>query len=116
MLNLDYKMYRIRETKETKGDLRKLVAYMVYSLRNVQAARNFLDQYEKQIHGLTTFPLGYRSTELRYQGQQIRIKPFSSYNIFYVVDTRGYQVTILRVLKNRQNWKIKIHNEDEYSF
>jgi len=96
--------------------LEQLAAYMVYSLRNVQAARSFLDQYEKQIQSLIAFPLGYRSTDLRYQGHQIRIKPFSSYNIFYVVDTRRCQVTILRVLKNRQNWKIIIHNEDEYRF
>ena len=84
-------MYKIRETKETKQDLRKLVAHMLYSLMNGQAASNFLNQYEKQLQNLT-------------------------YNIFFVVDEKTHQITILRVLKDRQNWKNMLHNEDEYSF
>lgn len=84
-------MYRLRTTKEVGNDVDNLVAYMIYSLKNGQAASNFLDQYEKQIQNLTTFPFGY-------------------------VDTKNCQITILRVLKDRQNWKTVLHNEDEYSF
>ena len=59
----------------------------------------------KQAKSLTIFPLGYRGIRLGYQGYEIRIKPFSTYNIFYVVDNKSNQITILRVLKDRQNWK-----------
>lgn len=109
-------MYKIRETKETKQDLRKLVAHMLYSLMNGQAASNFLNQYEKQLQNLIIFPFGYRRIGIKYQGYEIRMKPFLTYNIFFVVDEKTHQITILRVLKDRQNWKNMLHNEDEYSF
>ena len=109
-------MYRVRETKETKWDLRNLAVYMIYSLKNGQAARNFLAQYEKQIQNLLTFPFGYRGIGFTYQGYEIRMKPFSTYHIFFVVDSKTHEITILRVLKDRQNWKRILHNEEEYSF
>jgi plasmid stabilization system protein ParE len=109
-------MFKIKETKEAKQDLKKLAAYMIYSLKNVQAANSFLDYYSKQAKSLTIFPLGYRGIRLGYQGYEIRIKPFSTYNIFCVVDNKSNQITILRVLKDRQNWKTILHNEDRYSF
>lgn len=109
-------MYRLRTTKEVKNDVDNLVAYMIYSLKNGQAASSFLDKYEKQIQNLATFPFGYRGIGFEYQGYEIRIKPFSTYNIFFVVDAEKHQITILRVLKDRQNWKSILHNEDVYSF
>lgn len=109
-------MFEIRETREAKLDLKKLAAYMIYSLKNGQAASNFLDYYSKQTQNLATFPLGYPEIGIMYQGCMIRIKPFLTYNIFYVVDENTHQITILRVLKDRQNWKAMLHNRDEYSF
>ena len=109
-------MFKIKETKEAKQDLKKLAAYIIYSLKNVQAANSFLDYYSKQAKSLTIFPFGYRGIRLWYQGYEIRIKPFSTYNIFYAVDNKSNQITILRVLKDRQNWETILHNEDEYSF
>ena len=109
-------MYRIRETKDTKQDLKNLAFYMIYSLKNEQAASNFLDQYEKKVQNLATFPFGYRGTGFKYQGYEIRMKPFLTYNIFFVVDEKTNQITILRVLKDRQNWKHILHNKGEYRF
>ena len=109
-------MYRVMPTKEAENDVSSLVAYMVYQLKNEQAARRFLHEYDKQINSLTIFPFGYRGIGFEYQGYEIRMKPFSTYNIFFVVDALKHQITILRVLKDRQNWKAILHNEDEYSF
>jgi len=109
-------VFEVRETKEAKLDLKKLAVYMIYSLKNGQAASNFLDYYSKQTQNLSTFPFGYRKVGFDYQGYEIRIKPFSSYNIFFLVDVRKHQITILRVLKDRQNWKDILHKEKEYTF
>ena len=109
-------MYKLIQTREARGDLEDLAAYMIYSLKNEQAARSFLNQYEKQIQNLTIFPFGYREIGFKYRGYKIRMKPFSSYNIFFVVDAKTYQIIILRVLKSRQNWQTILHNEYEYSF
>lgn len=109
-------MYNLIQTKEAKNDLDNFVVYMIFSLKNVQAANNFLILYDKHRRNLATFPFGYRGIGIKYQGYEIRIKPFSSYNIFFVVDKTRNQITILRVLKDRQDWKNIIHSETGYSF
>ena len=109
-------MYKAKGTRESKRDVRGLVAYMSVSLKNYQAAQNFLKMYHKQVQNLLIFPYGYRETGISYQGHEIRIKSFSTYNIFYVINERTRQIIILRVLKNRQNWKTTLQDEDSYSF
>lgn len=109
-------MYRIRTTKEVGKDIDNLVAYMICSLKNGQAASTFLDKYDMQIRGIATFPFGYRGTGFKYQGYEIRMKPFSSYHIFFVIDAKKCQITILRILKDRQDWKTILHSENNYSF
>ena len=89
---------------------------MIFSLKNEQAAINFLKQYYKQVQNLATFPFAYRGIGIMYHGYEIRMKPFLTYNVFFVVDEKTNQITILRVLKDRQNWKNRLHNKDEYSF
>lgn len=109
-------MYKLKLTKESGNGVNSLAAYMSYSLKNRQATANFLRQYNNQVQNLTVFPFGYRGIGIMYKGYEIRIKPFLTYNIFFVVDKKTNQITILRVLKDRQNWKNMLHNEDEYSF
>ena len=109
-------MFNLVQTKEAGRDLDNLVAYMMYSLKNGQAANNFLSEYERQIHNLVIFPFGYRGVSFEYQGYEIHLKTFSSYNIFFVIDDLKHQIIILRVLKDRQNWKAILQNEDTYSF
>ena len=109
-------MYKLKLTREAGKDVENLVAYMAYTLKNGQAAVNFLKQYDRQVRNLATFPFGYRGIGFEYQGYEIRMKPFSSYNIFFVVDALKHQITILRVLKDKQNWKFILHSENEYSF
>lgn len=109
-------MYKLIQTREARDDLENLVVYMIYSLKNRQAASSFLDQYKKGIQNLTLFPFGYREIGFKYQGYEIRVKPFSSYNIFFVADGKAQQIIILRVLKNRQNWRNILYRENKYSF
>lgn len=53
-------MYRLQETREARQDLKNLAAYMIYSLKNVQAALNFLQIYQKHAFNLIAFPYAYR--------------------------------------------------------
>ena len=109
-------MYKVKGTRESKRDVRDLTAYMCFSLKNNEAAQNFLKTYHKQIQNLRIFPYGYRETGITYRGYEIRIKPFSTYNIFYVINEKSRQIIILRILKNRQNWKVILQDEENYSF
>lgn len=45
-----------------------------------------------------------------------RIKSFDTYNVFFTVDIENHCVYILRVLKDRQDWKSIMANPLEYHF
>ena len=109
-------MYKLKPTREARDDVRNLAAYMMYSLKNLQAATGFLKKYDQQIRNLTLFPFAYRGIGFEYHGYEIRMLTFSSYNILFTVDVENNQIIILRVLKDRQNWKFILGKEDEYSF
>lgn len=108
--------YSIKESLEALHDVERLAAYMMNPLKNEQAAKNFLNRYDKEAKRLSEFPYGYRGVSFEYRGYEIRLKVFSTYNIFFIIDTEENQIVILRVLKDRQNWKAILQDEDEYSF
>ena len=116
MRSWDCHMYKLKPTREARDDVRNLAAYMINSLKNLQAATGFLKKYDQQIRSLTLFPYAYRGIGFEYHGYEIRMKTFSSYNILFTVDVENNQIIILRVLKDRQNWKFILGKEDEYSF
>jgi len=113
--NWGYHMYKQRQTREARNDLKNLTAYMMYTLKNVQTAISFMKRYKKEIANLLLFPYAYRDIGYTYQGYAIRMKPFSTYNIFYVVDETTHQITILRILKNRQDWKYIMYGAEDFS-
>ena len=78
--------------------------------------RNFLDKYDKEVQRLTNFPFGYRGVSFEYRGYEIRIKSFGTYNVFFTVDIAEKQVFVLRVLKDRQDWKTILGSQDKYHF
>ena len=104
--------YRILQTPEAEDDIFQLADYMVNTLKNHKAANDFLNRYYQMVDSLETFPFGYRGISFEYRGYEIRLKPYDSYNIFFIVDTNIRTVTILRVLKDRQDWKsLLLRNE-----
>lgn len=109
-------MYRLNQTMEAKQDIKNLAVYMKYSLKNGQAANSFLNLYYEQIESLKLFPFAYRGVGFKYKDYEIRMKVFSSYNILFTVDVKNNQIIILRVLNERQNWKVILCNVDEYNF
>jgi len=97
--------YKLRETTEAIEDVTNFATYMIDAFKNRKAAIDFLNEYDVQIQRLKTFPFGYRGVKFEYQGYEIRIKPYDTYNIFFTVDTANQEIIVLRVLKNRQDWK-----------
>jgi len=103
-------MYKLRETDDAIDDVTSLAIYMIREFSNDIAAMNFLDTYDEKIEALKTFPFGYRGLGFEYRGYEIRMKPYDSYNIFFVVDAGKNEIVILRVLKDLQDWQTIIHN------
>jgi len=108
--------YNIRETNEAINDVSSLAAYMIEQFANHKAALDFLDRYDLEALRLTSFPFGYRGISIEYRGYEIRIKPFDTYNMFFIVDTTDNIIYILRVLKNLQNWQEILRTENQYHF
>ena len=88
----------------------------MYELKNPEATERFLRLYNKEIQKLENFPFGYRGVSFEYRGYEIRLKIFDTYNVFFIVDTADREIVVLRVLKDRQNWKVIMGQETEYHF
>ncbi|MBP3325907.1 MAG: hypothetical protein J6L77_05745 [Coprococcus sp.] len=54
---------------------------------------------------LDIFPVGYDTTGFSYRGYEIYIKPYHSYLLFYTVDEYKSEVTVFRVLQDREDWQ-----------
>ncbi len=103
--------YKLRETREAIDDVARTAEYLAKTLKNPKAALNFLNKYDKEIQRLETFPFGYKGIGFEYRGYEIRLKPFDTYNIFFVVDEEEKEISVLKVLKNRQDWKTILGEE-----
>lgn len=93
-----------------------MAEYIIEKFKNLDAALSFLDKYDKEVQRLKNFPFGYRGVSFEYRGYEIRIKSFDTYNVFFTVDIEDHCVYILRVLKDRQDWKSIMANPLEYHF
>lgn len=108
--------YKVVVTQEALEDISDLAKYIIDTFKNQKAANDFLDAYNRQVEVLRTFPIGYRGISIEYRGYEIRLKPFDTYNMFFVVDDRMRQIVILRLLKNLQDWKQILRMKTEYHF
>lgn len=108
--------YRLQTTREATEDVVGMAEYIIEKFKNLDAALSFLDKYDKEVQRLKNFPFGYRGVSFEYRGYEIRIKSFDTYNVFFTVDIEDHCVYILRVLKDRQDWKSIMANPLEYHF
>ena len=108
--------YRLQTTWKATEDVAGMAEYIVEKFKNSDAALIFLDKYDIEVQRLKNFPFGYRGVSFEYRGYEIRIKSFDTYNVFFTVDTEEHCVYILRVLKDRQDWKSIMANPLEYHF
>ncbi len=106
--------YKLYETNEAVEDVTKLAVYMIDKFKNRKAAGDFMNAYDKQVDDLKYFPFGYRGISLEYRGYEIRLKPFGTYNIFFIIDIENKSIVVLRILKDLQNWKTILENQREY--
>lgn len=106
--------YKLHETREAVEDVAGMAEYIVRRFANPDATLSFLNQYDKEVQRLMNFPFGYRGVSFEYRGYEIRIKSFDTYNIFFTVDIEEGRVYVLRVLKDRQDWKTILGRQTEY--
>ena len=98
-------MYNLRETNDAINDVTALAIYMIDEFKNDIAALNFLENYDSAIQSLRRFPYRFRGISIETMGYEIRLKPYDTYNIFFVVNENKNEIVIIRVLKDLQDWK-----------
>ena len=97
--------YDIYITAAADADLNKAADYIDHILLNPQAADDLLEEAERQINDLSTFPEKYSLVEdpvLNAWG--IRLTLVKDYLAFYVISEDEKRVCIVRFLHSRQNW------------
>lgn len=80
-------------------------AYLVDTLKNPQAARRLLEEYEQLIDTLEQTPAAYplvRDELLAFAGY--RWAPVSAYRVFFTVDENAQRVDIHRIAHRSRNW------------
>ena len=108
--------YKIHETLEAVDDIIRFAEYMIQELGNPKAATDFINTYDDMASKLKIFPRGYRGVSIEYRGYEIKIKPFGTYNVFFVIDETKHNIIILRVLKDIQDWNFILQHHNEYHF
>ncbi len=97
--------YDIYITAAAEADLNKAADYIDHILLNPQAADDLLDEAERQITDLSTFPEKHPLVEdpvLNAWG--IRLTLIKDYLAFYVISEDEKRVYIVCFLHSRQNW------------
>ena len=97
--------YDIYITAAAEADLNKAADYIDHILLNPQAADDLLDEAERQITDLSTFPEKHPLVEdpvLNAWG--IRLTLIKDSLAFYVISEDEKRVCIVRFLHSRQNW------------
>lgn len=103
---MKWEKYKIEYTYSSRGDMRKMKEYILEKFKYREYAENFTKKMRGATNSLKTLPTGYDTTGFRYNGYDIYMKPYLTYQFFYVVDDLSHTVTILRVLQDGMNWKV----------
>ena len=98
--------YSIIQTEPAIIDIISMVSYISETLKNPDASARFTENINQEINKLSNLPFRFREVAKDKQSRSIRLKPYMSYNIFYTVNIDKMEITILRVLKDKQDWKL----------
>lgn len=97
--------YKIKYTYSSREDIREKKEYIIKTFKYRQFGKNFTDKIKVATRSLKTLPTAYVTTGFNYRGYEIYLKPYMTYLLFFVVDEKNKNVTILRVLQDGQDWQ-----------
>ena len=97
--------YRLHITQAAEKDIRQAADYIEFVLKNPQAADQLLDEAEKQIDSLSSFPKKYPLAEDKVLASWgARFVNVNNYLVFYLVSDEELTVTVVRFLYCKSNW------------
>ena len=97
--------YDIRITRVAEEDLNSAAEYIEFVLHDPKAADDLLDEAEKKICELSTFPEKFALVDdpvLKAWG--IRLTLVKNYLVFYVISEDDHTIYIVRFLYGKRDW------------
>lgn len=107
------KKYKIHISKDALLDIKGTKKYILTTFKYREYAENFSRKIMKAIKELDSLPKGYEKTGYVIEGLEIYFRPYSTYLIFFVVE--DYNITVIRVLKDRMYWQSLIRKMQKIS-
>lgn len=99
------KTYSIHITQTAQRDVSNAVSYIDTVLKNPIAADALLDEFERRIQELSTFPDKYQlSNDPLLASWGIRFLIIKNYLTIYLVDEKSETVFVVRFLYGKSNW------------
>lgn len=91
--------WEVKFTDQARRDLRDILDYITYELREPQIAVNLVRSITKEILSLNQMPMRYRLYEEDpWQSQGLRYFPVKNYLVFYYPDESAGAVYAVRVI------------------
>ena len=98
--------YHIHITQAAEKDMIHAADSIEFALKNPQTADHLLDEAERQIHSLLSFPKKYPLAEDKVLASWgIRFVNVNNYLAFYLVSDENLTVTVVRFLYCKSNWR-----------
>lgn len=97
--------YSIHITAAAQRDMANASDYIEFVLKNRKAADDLLDEADRKINALSSFPCKFPLVDdplLASWG--IRFTQVKKYHAFYVVSEENKKITIVRFLYGKINW------------
>jgi toxin ParE1/3/4 len=98
--------YSVDIGKNAERDIYEAVAYISEILFQPQVARRIYKEIKAQILSLSEFPQRFAViSEEPYRSMGMRKTSAENYLIFYLINEKTKNVSVVRVLYNRREWK-----------
>ena len=107
------KNYKIYLSKDALLDIKETKKYILSTFHYREYSENFSRKIKKAIKQLSTFPTSYEKTGYIIDGLEVYFKPYHTHLIFFVV--QDFNITVVRILKERMYWQSIIQKIQQIS-
>lgn len=99
------RIFKIKYTYSSRNDIREKKEYILKTYKYKGLGKNFTEKIKQATNQLKIFPYGYNTIGFKYREYDIHMLPSQSYLVCYVVDEGKFEVIILRILQDGQDWE-----------
>lgn len=108
------RMFKVIYSPAAKDDLRDIAAYILYELKNPQAAKHVTGKIRGMIRSLNAMPERYSLVEWEpWASMRMHKVPVGNYMIFYFIEDDVSTVTVTRIFYGGRNIEHIIQDSDD---